>query len=59
MNNLSKGKQSCACGKKRQTRQEKEKKRTFFLKDKENIIYSNYFNNAKLGWCIFPVITDI
>lgn len=35
------------------------KKRTFLLKDKENINYSNYFNNAKLGWRIFPVITDI
>ncbi len=35
------------------------KKRTLFLfKDKENINYSNYFNNAKPGWRIFPVITD-
>lgn len=37
----------------------KKKKRTFFFKDKENINYSNNFNNAKPGWCIFPVITEI
>lgn len=37
----------------------KDKQATFLLKDEENINYSNYFNNAKLGWGIFPVITDI
>lgn len=61
MNNLLKGKQSCAYAKKRQTGHEKKrkKKRTFLFKDKKNINYSNYFNNAKLGLCIFQVITDI
>ncbi len=58
MNYLSKGRQSCAYTKKRQTGHKKEKNRTFLFKDKENINYSNYFNNAKPGWRIFPVITD-
>lgn len=43
----------------KQATKKKKKKRTFLFKDKKNINYSNYFNNAKLGLCIFQVITDI
>jgi len=65
MNNLLKGKQSCAYARNRQTgheeRERKKKKLSFLFlfKDRKNINYSNCFNNAKLGWCIFQVITDI